>query len=85
MKSRPTCPNCGQPLEQDRHNRSGWINLAGALVWALFAWWAGAAYLLLAVGELCLSLVHFLRRETYYNCEQCKSRYAANEVEGDVH
>jgi predicted nucleic acid-binding Zn ribbon protein len=84
QEAMPTCPNCGHSLKKDRYNRSGWLNLAGALAWALFACWAGAAYALLAVGELCLSIIQFLRRETYYNCEQCKSRFGSDDVKQTI-
>ena len=76
----PLCPNCGRPLKNVNNTLLGWINFTGVLTSALFAYWAGAAYALLAVGELGVSVFYFLRRDTHYVCRQCMRRYGADEV-----
>jgi hypothetical protein len=79
-KIMPPCPKCGRPLKKVNYTLLGWINFTGALASALFACWAGAAYALLAVGELGVSIFYFLRRDTHYVCRQCMRRYGADEV-----
>lgn len=74
------CPKCGGPLKKVNYPLLGWINFTGALTSVFFAYWASAAYVLLAVGELGVSMMYFLRRDTQYVCRQCMKRYAADEV-----
>ncbi len=76
----PPCPKCGRTLRKVNYALLGWINFTGALVSMLFAYWAGAAYALLALGELGVSIQYFLRRDKRYSCAQCMCRYGEDEV-----